>query len=53
MATTEPQVLATDVAAPAGAAPSPNALVSVRALDAFFGATRAVRDVNLDFLEDR
>ncbi|MBA4072383.1 MAG: phosphate ABC transporter ATP-binding protein [Gemmatimonas sp.] len=51
MATTEPQVLATDVAATAVAAPAANALISVRALDAFFGATRAVRDVNLDFLE--
>jgi phosphate transport system ATP-binding protein len=48
MATTEPQVLATNAAAMLAAS---NALVSVRALDAFFGATRAVRDVNLDFHE--
>jgi phosphate transport system ATP-binding protein len=52
MATTE---LAAHAMAPAAApvvtVPPPNALVSVRALDAFFGATRAVRDVSLDFLE--
>jgi phosphate transport system ATP-binding protein len=55
MATTEPRVLtampapATEPGAAAGAPTS--ALVSVRELDAFFGATRAVKGVSLDFLE--
>jgi phosphate transport system ATP-binding protein len=55
MATTEPRVItaapkpSTERGASAGAPAS--ALVSVRELDAFFGATRAVKGVSLDFLE--
>ncbi|HEY3285713.1 MAG TPA: phosphate ABC transporter ATP-binding protein PstB [Gemmatimonadaceae bacterium] len=53
MATTNARVF---VGGPASTAPASletpaKALVSVRALDAYFGAHRAVRDVNLDFLE--
>ncbi|MBI2409208.1 MAG: phosphate ABC transporter ATP-binding protein [Gemmatimonadetes bacterium] len=51
MATTEPRVV-TAVPAPTAELSAPaSALVSVRELDAFFGAHRAVKDVNLDFLE--
>jgi len=51
MATIEPRVFAR-VAAPAeSGAPAASALIVVRSLDAYFGAHRAVRDVNLDFAE--
>ncbi|MBI2408311.1 MAG: ATP-binding cassette domain-containing protein, partial [Gemmatimonadetes bacterium] len=51
MATTESRVV-TAVPAPTAELSAPaNALVSVRELDAFFGAHRAVKDVSLDFLE--
>ncbi len=52
MPTTEPRTLTT-VAAPtvANGAADAQPLVSVRALDAYFGATRAVRDVSVDFVE--
>ncbi len=56
MAATEPRAPLTSVrvgvAEPAGAtATSAEPIVSVRALDAYFGAHRAVRDASLDFLD--
>ncbi len=52
MATTEPRILATATTVrTAESTAAANTLVSVRSLDAYFGANRAVRDVSLDFLE--
>ena len=52
MQTTEPRPLTAVVAnAPLDGVAAAHALVSVRALDAYFGAQRAVRDVSVDFPE--
>jgi len=51
MATTEPRVFATAAAPPGREAPAARALIAVRSLDAYFGSTRAVRDVSFDFPE--